>query len=85
MMRREVRDAEVDLARKSTRELESEIARCVEELDRAGALEDAAEKRHALERRPETEEVYRQRQRQVERIRRRYRGFLKELGRRNDR
>lgn len=52
------------------------------EIARVEALEDTAKKRHALEQRPETEEAYRWRRKQVEKIRRKYRRYLKEFGRR---
>lgn len=74
---------EAVLVRKSTRELEAEIARYLEELRRLGALEDAAEKRHAAEGNKETEAVYGWRQEQVERTRKAYRRLIIELSRRN--
>ncbi len=66
------RDTELSPERKSTRELESEIA----------WFSEQTKKRHTLEKRPETEDAYRWSRKPVEKIRRRYRRYLEELGRR---
>lgn len=68
----------------STQELEAEIAQTSADLISAQQLERAAEKRHAVEKRPETELAYAERHSEVDRIRERLSQLLEKLNRRND-
>ncbi len=57
----------------------------MEEIARVEALEDAAKERRTLEKRPETEDAYHWRRKQVEKIRRKYRRHLEAFDRRSGR